>query len=111
MIKIDRFSEQMKIELKNNSHKPPIVEFQDFNKIIVELEYHKSKIFMAIRDENRNAIKEYIADTANMLFALGNSFGLYDEETEQSDFAHELNKGNLIKRVDVKNQSKNQKLI
>ena len=79
-IKLERFKNQMLKELKNNQHKGLITEFTDFDKIMTELEYHKAKMIIAIRYDNKQAIKEYIADTANFLFALGNIGGLYDDD-------------------------------
>lgn len=95
-IKIDRFALQMKTELIKNRHKGTILEYDDFDSIIAEMEYHKSKMFMAIRSSHTSALKEYIADVANFLFALGNCYGLYEVDDEQLGICHELNKDNLI---------------
>lgn len=78
--KVERFKNHMLRELKANSHKGSILDFKDFDKIITELEYHKAKMLIAIRCNNKYATKEYIADTANFLFCLGNLGGLYDNE-------------------------------
>lgn len=108
---INRFTEQMLIEIKHNSHKGSILNLIDFNEIVKEIKYHKSKIFMAIRAKNNLALKEYIADTANNLLALGNLFGLYDNPCNDQGKAYEMNKTELIKEIDVKNSAINQSLI
>ena len=59
---IDRFSSQMLIELQHNRHKGSILHWDDFDNIVTEFEYHKAKIFLAIRCGNSLALKEYIAD-------------------------------------------------
>ncbi len=80
--KIEVFKQRMLLELKNNSHKKCILDFSDYESIITEIEYHKAKLLIAIRVGNKHAAKEYIADVANFLFALGNSNGLYDDDFE-----------------------------
>lgn len=108
--KFNNFTNSMLNELNNNSYKGSIFEFTNFEKIITELEYHKSKMFLAIRLKNKQAIKEYIADTANYLLALGNSFSLYDNEfiNKLTDESFEINRETdvLIKKtIPSKNQS------
>lgn len=80
LIKLGRFSNWMLRELNSNNHKGSILDFKDFNKIVTELEYHKSKMMIAFRCGDKHAAKEYIADTANFLFCLGNLGGLYDDD-------------------------------
>lgn len=96
LIKIDKFQNDMLIEIENNKYKENILDFKDINNIILELEYHKVKLFIAIRENHKNAIKEYIADLANILLALGNSFNIYNENYFESIESHELNTNNLI---------------
>lgn len=108
--KIKRFSQQMHIELKNNRHKGSVLDFTDFNEIITELEYHKAKMFVAIRTKNYPAVKEYIADSANFLLAIGNIFGLYDKEPDSLDITHELN-DELITQVHISEQKQNQNIV
>lgn len=79
-IKLSRFNQWMIRELNANNHKGSILEFKDFDKIVTELEYHKSKMMIAFRCSDKQAAKEYIADTANFLFCLGNLGGLYDDD-------------------------------
>lgn len=110
-ILIERFKENMLLELKKNNHKGSILDFNDFNSIITELEYHKAKLFLAIRVKNKGAIREYLADTANYLLALGNLFNVYDDE-DIIDKCFEINKDvELFREIDVENKSLNQKLI
>lgn len=110
-ILLEKFKNDMLSELQKNNHKGSILNFKDFNQIITELEYHKAKLFLAIRMKNKGAIKEYLADTANYLLAIGNLFDIYDEEIN-IDECYELNKDvDLFKKVNVTEQSKNQKII
>ena len=82
-IKVERFKDWMLRELEQNrKNKGSILDFDDLDRIISELEYHKAKMLVAIRCDNRQAVKEYIADTANFLFCLGNVGGLYDDDFE-----------------------------
>lgn len=90
--KLIKFNSSMIKELNNNIHKGVITDFTDFHGIVSEIEYHKAKTLMAIRLGNKQAAKEYIADTANLLFALGNLGGLYDEEFIDSDKSFEIDK-------------------
>lgn len=79
--KIEAFKQAMIRELTDNApNKGDIENFRDFNGIITELEYHKAKMMVAIRCKEKQAIKEYIADTANFLFQLGNLYQLYEPE-------------------------------
>lgn len=110
--KFNNFTNSMLTELSNNLYKGSIYEFTNFEKIITEIEYHKAKMFLAIRLKNKQAIKEYIADTANFLLALGNSFGLYDNEfiDKSKGDSFEINKEiNIL--IKTSTPSKNQSLI
>jgi hypothetical protein len=92
--KIECFKKSMLKELKNNNHKGSILDYLDFDAIITDIEYHKAKLMVAMRLGNKQAAKEYIADTANFLFALGNLGGLYDDDfiDTQEDQSFEINK-------------------
>lgn len=92
LLKIDKFKDQMIKELESNSYKGSIDDFKNFDSIISELEYHKAKLLLAIRLDKKQAVKEYIADTANFLFALGDIGGLYDDDFEDSTKSFEINK-------------------
>lgn len=110
LLKLQEFTNQMKVQLENNSHKGTIFDFKNFESIITELEYHKAKMFLAIRTKEWGAVKEYIADQANFLLALYNMFDLYD--LDNSNIAYEINKQAsmfIIKPIDE--QSKDQSII
>lgn len=111
-IEISRiFAEDMISELIKNSHKESILEINSFEQIITELEYHKAKLFLAIRVKNYGAIREYLADSGNFLMAIGNFFGVYSDE-RNNDKCFEINKdAELFVEKTVAEQSKNQKLI
>lgn len=107
-IKIQRFASQMSIELEHNNHKPSILEWNDLMEMIADLEYHKAKMMLAIRTGNKMAAKEYIADCANILLAIGNYGGLYDEKTVDSKTAFEVEKYVFLEK-DLELINKNQK--
>ena len=77
-IKIEKFSKQMQIELEENSHKGNWEDFKNPNEINLELEYHLTKLRLSIEQQDKERIKEYIADCANLLLMLGNSYELYE---------------------------------
>jgi len=85
-IRIERFAEQMQIELIHNQDKGSVFDWKDFDNMIAELEYHKAKMLLAIRGNDKKAVKEYIADTANVLLAIGNLGGLYSEDSFDDDY-------------------------
>ena len=98
-------------ELRKNSHKGSILEFTNFEKIVTELEYHKAKLFLAIRMKNKEAIREYLADTGNFLVAIGNLFDVFSDERNEKD-CFEINKDvELFVKKNISEQSKNQHLI
>lgn len=82
--KIQVFAEKMQQELDNNSHKGNWEEFTDYKAILKEFGHHYNKILITL-DESRshvnfeNLMVEHIADCANILMFLGNSFKLYEQ--------------------------------
>lgn len=111
-LKVEFFKQAMLNELNANSDKGNLEEFKDFNKIIAEMEYHKAKMLLAVRMKNKQALKEYIADTANYLFMLGNLFGIYewDFEDKKSGESFEINKDVEV-LIKTTTPSKNQSII
>jgi len=87
---IKDFAEQMQKELDDNSHKEDWRKWNDLNEMLWELEYHKGKLLIAIKDNDKKLVKEYIADCANILMFIGNAGELYrtdeDPYTDQSFF-------------------------
>jgi len=77
--KVYNFALEMQKELIDNSHKGDWEDFIDPREILKELEYHKSKLINAMYDNEHKLIKEHIADCANLLLMLGNSYKLYEE--------------------------------
>lgn len=75
--KVKRFAEIMQIELKLNSHKGNWENFTEKKEIISEYFYHFNKLENSILLENKELIKEHIADCANLLLMLGNSYEIY----------------------------------
>lgn len=108
--KLIRFVKQMQIELEHNQHKGSIFEWKDFDTMIAELEYHKSKMLLAIRSNNKGAVKEYLADCANILLAIGNLGGLYDEDTIDNQKCFET-MPQLFKEVSIDDINTNVKNI
>lgn len=107
---VEIFKQDMLLELKKNSYKGSILDFKDFNGIITEMEYHKAKLFLAIRVNNKGAIREYLADTANFLLALGNLFNVYEGENNE-DECFEINKDvELFKKLLISKTSSGPKI-
>ena len=80
--KMHLFMESMIHELENNSKKGCVSEWIGIDRKIVDLEYHKAKLLLSIRERNFFAQREYIADCANILFSMGLELGLYDHRNE-----------------------------
>lgn len=76
--KVEKFKREMLWELANNTHKGDWEEFLDPPEIHKEISYHLLKLQKAEDAHNKDEIKEYIADCANILMFLGNAYGLYD---------------------------------
>lgn len=80
--KIERFAEQMEIELSKNMDKTgDISNWKGVGDKLTDLEYHKAKLYFAIKENNNFPIKEYIADCANILFSIGDELELYEEDS------------------------------
>lgn len=77
---IENFSHEIKRQIELNSDKGNLLEWNDIGHILYELDYHKAKLLIAIKQNNPYAIKEYIADCASILLALGNCYGIYNEK-------------------------------
>lgn len=101
--KLQRFANQMQIELDNNNHKGSILDWKGISDKIADLEYHKAKMLLAIRTGNKFAIKEYIADCGNILLSIGNELGLYEEESINTGMASEV-VNTVFNIVQVKDQ-------
>lgn len=82
---IERFKNQMLIELENNSKKGNIFIWRGISDKLIDLEYHKAKLLLAIKEKNKFAMKEYIADCSNILLSIGNEFNLYAEESTNTN--------------------------
>lgn len=83
-LKLAKFSREMSKELRNNEDKGNWEDFTEVDEIISELNYHIDKLYAKVYDVKRGSkpkeeLKEHIADCANILMFLGNSYGLYDE--------------------------------
>lgn len=107
--KVCKFRDAMLDQLENNLYKGSILDFNKVDQIIAELEYHKAKALLAVRVSNKHALKEYIADTANFLFALGNIGGLYNKDFNDVEKSFEINKEVEI-FIQVDSPSLNQKI-
>ena len=74
---ISEFAKSMEAELLANSNKGDWRKFKDPQGIYGELAYHEKKLHDAVANNDLPLIKEHIADCANFLLMLGNSFNLY----------------------------------
>lgn len=75
--KVQKFAESMQAELEANSHKGSWEEFTKKGDIISEYVYHFNKLEYSMALGKKEEIKEHIADCANILMMLGNSYELY----------------------------------
>lgn len=83
--KIQIFAEKMQIELDNNSHKGNWEDFTDYRVILKEFGHHYNKVIITLKESMNdiafeNLMTEHIADCANILMFLGNSFNLYNKK-------------------------------
>lgn len=78
--KIVEFSKIMQHEINENERKGNWEEFQNRDSIFSELYHHLNKLEKTyFTDENPDEMKEYIADCANILLMLGNSYNFYNK--------------------------------
>lgn len=86
--KIAWFARDMQAELRQNAHKGNWEGWGTPESMLLELEYHKAKLLIALRDKKPDLIREYLADCGNFLLFIGNHHGLYEPmsvETIQID--------------------------
>ena len=84
---IQRFAEQMQIELDTNAHKGNFMEWTGIDEKLQELEWHKAKLIIALKMGHKQAVKELLADCANIFLSIGIEGNLYKEETIDTGFA------------------------
>lgn len=79
--KILNFSKEMQKQININTKlgKTTWEEWGNIKEILVDLEYHKAKLMIALKEDNIGALREYIADCGNILMFLGNACGMYHE--------------------------------
>jgi len=75
---VDEFAKSMKNELDANKNKGDWRTWNNVHSQLQELDYHEDKLSRAIQQGDRERIKEHLADCANFLLMIGNSFRLYD---------------------------------
>jgi hypothetical protein len=73
----EAFKQQMIKENKDNAEKGDILTFTNVDQALLELEYHKSKLYFALKAQKPERVKEYLADCANFLLTIGNAWELY----------------------------------
>jgi len=74
---VDAFAQSMKDELKANEQKGDWRDWKNVNDIDKELDYHLYKLKVSMYSENKEEIKEHLADCGNFLLMIGNAFDLY----------------------------------
>lgn len=77
------FINSMVEELNNNSHKGEWIDWKNDVEISKEIEYHFEKLSVSKKNNDKAKIKEHIADVANLLMMLGNSYGIYINESNK----------------------------
>ncbi len=100
--KIRRFADQMQIEIDNNRHKTgSIWNWRGMYEKVADLEYHKGKMLIAMKYGNKLALKEYLADCANILMSIGDECGLYEEESVNDGDMTIMSNAELFSRMPV----------
>lgn len=104
--KVAWFAREMQTQLQENARKGNWETWGTLPEMLVELEYHKAKLILALRDKKPDMIREYLADCGNFLLFIGNLNGLYEPmqvETIEIDnlFSTEANTAvtDLLRRV------------
>lgn len=108
--KLENLKKSMLREIIANSHKGHLEDFRNPQLILAELSYHQAKMLLAVRANEPQAIKEYIADCCNFLFQLGNLYGVYDEDFEdkKDTEAYEIDKAiKIFKKVSKPSTNQN----
>lgn len=106
---IERFADQMQIELDKNDHKGSIFDWRGIEDKVGDLTYHNAKMLLALRTGNKLSVKEYIADSANILLSIGVEGGLYEEDSVNDGLASELEEV-VFRRVPLNKQKRSQKI-
>lgn len=78
------FARIMTAELVANGHKGDWSEWKDSKAILMELEWHKAKLWHAVMKNDVSDIMEHIADCANILMFLGNAYGIYEKAKQEA---------------------------
>lgn len=100
--KIDHFALNMKQELENNrSSKGDISSWKGIQAKVADFEYHKAKLIMAIKEDNQEAIAEFIADCGNILLAIGDEYNLYETPRVNEEKTQKM-KGGIFETMNVK---------
>ncbi len=73
------FAVTMQNELNANKKKGDWKDWKDVKNMINELDYHKNKMIFALTSMDIKGMKEYLADTANILMFIGNLYHLYND--------------------------------
>lgn len=86
--KVQRFAADMTRELKANEHKGNWEEWGTVEEMICELEYHKAKLLIALREGDKSRVREHLADCGNILMFIGNAGGLYEADSSTPPQLH-----------------------
>ena len=102
--KVKWFAQDMQTQLRDNAPKGDWEKWQGLNDKLIELEYHKAKLLIALRGKNKSLIREYLADCGNILMFIGNEIGLYEPMSVESIQIGNLfsNEANAVATVLIK---------
>lgn len=97
-LKLIRFVASMEIEQVNNEYKGAITDWDaSVEEKMFDFDYHMAKLHIAMKEEKKGAIREFIADCANILLAIGDSYGVYDKMPGNNEKCYSLKEPALTK--------------
>lgn len=102
------FANQMQRQLDSNPNKENVwkTNVLTLESYLVDLEYHKAKMMLAIKEKNMGALKEYLADCGNILMFIGHKFDLFSEE-DNKPIAYQMKSDIFIEvKIDEQNIKK-----
>lgn len=110
-LEVQNFALEMQKQINFNAKvKSDWREWKNVKEILVDLEYHKAKMMIALKERNMGAMREYIADCANILMFLGAAFEFYKEFSDDdltyemyTDVFREINSSEMILKNGISN--------
>ena len=74
ILEIRKFANQMQTEIDNNSNKGDWRDWKNVQDMFMDLEYHKFKLLVAMKENSSKLVKEHCADCANILMFISEQY-------------------------------------